>query len=266
MANPVLADNQFWLQIMGDHAIIIYENLAPLEAKEIQRAQEFLWRYTDLLDEARKDLPEDQVKKLIENALNATLDFRDYKLNLLTRMLTDVLRTTLTTAIVNHFVNEDNEYIYILGLYKDNTVPKFHPIHYNLFWLRDGFAHANFIENFISFPYVELRREASAFIPKLQALYNKALQFSEYLRTGLKDFPAMNQLSKDAYEQDRQLAEFIVDLEIKIEKKEVVMPLMILMLDHMYREECYYLTQLASVTGLQSPACDPAAPRKLLFV
>lgn len=266
MANPVLVDNQFWLQIMGDHAIIIYENLAPLEVKEIERAQEFLWLYTDLMDEARKDIPDDQVKKLIADALKVTLDFRDYKLHLLTRMLTDVIRTTLSTAIVNHFINEDNEYLYILGLYKDNTVPKFPPIHYNLFWIRDGFTHANFIENFISFPYVELRREIRSFIPRLQALYNKALQFSEYLRTGLKDFPAMGQLNKDAYEQDRLLAEFIIELERKIENKEVVIPLMILMLDHMYREECYYLTQLAGVTGLLPPVCDPAAPRKLIFV
>ncbi|MBM7716607.1 hypothetical protein JOC94_003628 [Bacillus thermophilus] len=34
-----------------------------------------------------------------------------------------------------------------------------------------------------------------------------------------------------------------------------------LMADHMFREECYYLTKLAESTKEQCPECDPTKPR-----
>lgn len=37
--------------------------------------------------------------------------------------------------------------------------------------------------------------------------------------------------------------------------------LMPLMADHMFREECYYLTQFSMKTNVSKPPCDPTAPR-----
>lgn len=34
-----------------------------------------------------------------------------------------------------------------------------------------------------------------------------------------------------------------------------------LMLDHMEREECYYLLKLSQAAGTQDPGCDPTHPR-----
>jgi len=31
--------------------------------------------------------------------------------------------------------------------------------------------------------------------------------------------------------------------------------------DHMYKEECYYLTKLDMVAGTKEPGCDPGKPR-----
>lgn len=33
------------------------------------------------------------------------------------------------------------------------------------------------------------------------------------------------------------------------------------MADHMFREECYYLTKLAMVAGTKNPTCDSTKPR-----
>ena len=33
------------------------------------------------------------------------------------------------------------------------------------------------------------------------------------------------------------------------------------MADHMFREECYYLTQLSLKTNVSKPPCDPTTPR-----
>jgi hypothetical protein len=43
-------------------------------------------------------------------------------------------------------------------------------------------------------------------------------------------------------------------MRISKEALGIIMPLM---LDHMYREECYYLTKLAEVSEVKRPECNP---------
>ncbi len=264
MPNPVAVDNQFWLQAMGDHAIIIYETLSPVETGEIQKAGDFISLFNNLLANAREAIGDKDIEKLKECAQKAIRDFRDFKLHILTRQLTGHIRIALPTAVINHMVNEADEYIYNLGLYTSNTIPQLHPIHYDLVWILDALGHANLIQSYTSYPFNDLVEEAGSFAHKLSILYNRTMEFAGYLRTGLKNFIALDQLHKEAFNQMRLFAEFFVDLELKISNKSIVVPLTVLFLDHMYREECYYLTRLASVTNQSLPACDPAAPRKIL--
>ncbi|MEG1797522.1 MAG: DUF2935 domain-containing protein [Clostridium sp.] len=45
-----------------------------------------------------------------------------------------------------------------------------------------------------------------------------------------------------------------------------VLVLMPLMLDHMYREACYYLTKLALVSNIECSNCKPDAPREITYI
>ena len=51
------------------------------------------------------------------------------------------------------------------------------------------------------------------------------------------------------------------DGQIEIIEKEILGTLSPLMADHMFREECYYLTKLAMVAGTKNPTCDPTKLR-----
>lgn len=56
----------------------------------------------------------------------------------------------------------------------------------------------------------------------------------------------------------RKFLEELKEMDIRLEALGTLSPLMI---DHMAREECYYLLKLSQVTALTPPACDPAKPR-----
>jgi len=50
----------------------------------------------------------------------------------------------------------------------------------------------------------------------------------------------------------------ILELRIRLEALGTLPPLDP---DHMFREECYYLTKLAQVGAVPFPKCDPTKPR-----
>lgn len=82
-----------------------------------------------------------------------------------------------------------------------------------------------------------------------------------YMRTGLNKFPALSKLNQDADEEMLCFKKFLKELEKLVKEKKVLGTLQPLMLDHIYREECYYLTKLSMVSEVKRPDCDPGEPR-----
>ena len=55
--------------------------------------------------------------------------------------------------------------------------------------------------------------------------------------------------------------EFLKELEIGVAEKKILSILSPLVPDHMFREECYYLTKLSMVANTKEPDCDPRKAR-----
>jgi len=55
--------------------------------------------------------------------------------------------------------------------------------------------------------------------------------------------------------------EFLKYIEAGILDKKILGVIAPLVPDHMFREECYYLTKLAMVSDIKEPRCDPGKPR-----
>ncbi|RYD05971.1 hypothetical protein N752_06920 [Desulforamulus aquiferis] len=54
---------------------------------------------------------------------------------------------------------------------------------------------------------------------------------------------------------------FLREIETLEISNQLLSTLTPLMPDHMFREECYYLTKLALASEVKQPACDPTKPR-----
>jgi hypothetical protein len=158
-------------------------------------------------------------------------------------------------------VNELEEYLFILNQVIQNKTKRDYALHYHLLWLLDGVGHATSISSNLDLTEKLLIKEANHFSKIFESLYLKAVEFCGYTRTGLSNFPALDDLNFTAEKEMLEFKKYLEMLLLKVSDKKTLGTIAPLVLDHMNREECYYLTKLASVSKTQIPNCDPTKPR-----
>lgn len=257
-----LFEHRFWLQIMGDHARFILQALAPAETENIEKAQYFRDVFDRQLKEARSSLSDAALEHLNRSAYRSIEEFRAFKLHLIRGHLTGKIRIGLSPSFINHMVNELEEYWRVLKtLMSGRPAPQFHPVHHHLLWLQDGFGHAASIAAETDFAEKRLIERSRAFEKTFIDFYLKAVEMAGFLRTNLQQFPALSRFNRQVELEMLAFQKFLKELEEMELSAEMLGTLTPLMADHMYREECYYLTKLAEVSAVPRPDCDPAAPR-----
>ncbi len=259
--STALFEHRFWLQILGDHGRFIYNTLSPSEIDKIEKAKYFIGIFDLLLDEARKPLSIDEIQRLTQKAYQHAKDIGEFKLQLLREHLVGEILIGLTPTFINHMVNELEEYLRILSFLLNNEVPTAHPLHYHNLWLPDAEGHAGAILCELDSVEKDLREKSKEFVIFFSDLYNKAHEFSGYLRTGLQEFPALHRLNNQVELKILLFMMFLKEIQELRISKEAVGTLMPLMPDHMFREECYYLIKLSQVSQINMPDCDPTKPR-----
>lgn len=257
----ILFEHRFWLQILGDHARFILQALSEEERNNIQKAEQFKHLFDNLLEQARMDLSEEELNRLNNAAYNAACGIRSFKLLIISEQLVGKIKINLSTTLLNHMVNEVEEYLFILSNIINRQTYLSHPIHYHRLWLWDGSAHAATISSTLDMSEKHLIQVSRKYREKFDDLHEKADEMKGYMRTGLNNFPALGRLTKDAYEEINSFKKFLKDLEKLISEKKVLATMRPLMADHMYREECYYQIKLSMVSEVKRPECDPGKPR-----
>ncbi|RAL26777.1 DUF2935 domain-containing protein [Thermoflavimicrobium daqui] len=232
-------EQSFWLQIMYDHTRFILDALSPKEKEEIKRAKALKKCFSEL---EQSPLDTSQLKSSYQS-VNELIKF---KLHILRRLLTNSISFNLTPTFVNHMINEAEEYLRILSCLVEGKAPQpLHPLHQHLLWLPDAAGHAEGIDEKLDGTEKTLKAKCRYFIHHFEDFYIKAVELSGYLRTRLKNFPALSRFYKDVELEITLFMNFLKELEEMGLNKEILGTMAPLMADHMYREERYYLTKLA---------------------
>ena len=260
-----LFEHRFWLQILGDHARFILGSLAPDETEAIAQAQRFIGLFDRLLTIARGQLNDLGLRRLSSEANDAAEALRQFKLELLRRHLVGMIHTSLPPTFFNHMLNELEEYMYLLGFLMEGKIPPtFNPVHYHLLWLLDAVGHADTLFTQLDAVEARLREISANYKIDFQNLYLKANEMSGYMRTGLEDFPALGKLSAEATTEMREFMDFLMEIHRLRVTKEALGTIDPLVPDHMFREECYYITKVNETAGVAKPDCDPTRPRTVV--
>lgn len=259
--NELLFEHRFWLQILGDHGRFILNELSPEETEEIKGARLFIETFDNLLQEAKANFGEEETIEFTRKIIKAAQELRAFKLNILRQHLIGRIKLGLSPTFINHMLNELEEYMRIMDCYIAKKIPKDHPVHHHLLWLLDGSGHAAAIALSLDEVEGKLRRKAEEFNRNFQELYMKALEMAGYLRTKIESFPALKRFNLEAELEMKMFMAFLREvMELRLEK-EALGTILPLMLDHMFREECYYLTKLSRDSEVKDPECDPTKPR-----
>jgi len=262
MDQEAMFEHRFWLQILGDHSRFIFNALAPTERTDIDHAAHFIHLFDGLLAQSRGFMDEAKFKELTESALHAALALRKFKLDLLDRQLTGRVVIGMSPTFINHMVNELEEYVRILNaLAQGYPVPQYGSLHHDLLWLSDAVGHAGSLAGDLDLTEKRLIKKSKKFEAHFQALYLKAIELTGYLRTLRDHYPSIGRFHEDVNMEMRIFMSFLQELEEMGLSDQLLSRLSPLVPDHMYREECYYLTKLAKCGEIPSPDCDPAKPR-----
>jgi hypothetical protein len=258
----LLFEHRFWLQILGDHARFIFTSLAPNEVDTIKEAKEFITLFDDLLCTARSNINKNELNEFTLITYKMSNKLRTFKLTLIERLISKRINIHLTPVFINHMVNELEEYIRIQELWMEDKDLNTTPLHYHMLWLQDGFGHAYAIASNLDMIEKQQIRISENFAKDFTDLYIKSVELAGFTRTGLCSFPSLDRLNEDAHKKMNLFMNFLKELKQEISSKEILSILMPLMLDHMYREECYYLTKLSMVSKVPCPNCKPDRPRE----
>jgi hypothetical protein len=256
-----LFELRFWLQILGDHAMLIRDDIAPGEAAEISRAEQFIQAFDKLLYSARLDLDDESIAALLQSVNPWTSQLRTYTLHLLQRSLTEDI--ILTPTFFNHMVNETEEAMRVFAALTSGQLPSPGPtIHQHLLWLQTAYGHAAGLTDEFDLVEKSWKNKSSEFEWYFQTFYIKAVELAGYIRTQLAEFPALRRFNQEVNTILLLFMKFLSEVEELFAGKELQATFSQLILDHMYREECYYLTKLSqAAAGVPCPNCDPTKPR-----
>lgn len=260
--DTTLMEHRFWLQIMGDHARFIFLSLAPIETEYLQRSQDFIISYDQLLEQSRRQLDDKELDVLNRQAYLLTNQFREFKLLLLTLTLSSAIKVHLSSTFFNDMLNELEEYMVVLNALMNGETILFHPIHYHLLWLPDAIGHAASVAANLDLIERDLIDKSDYYVMNFTDLSLKATMMNGYLRTQIPNFPALSRLNEQVDQMIQQFKEFLEYLRDHRIDGRVLGTLFPLMADHMAREECYYLWKLTLTAGLlKRPDCDPTRQR-----
>lgn len=262
MKEQALFEHRFWLQILGDHARFIYNALLPIEMQDIAIADSFMNQYDQLLEQVRMQVSDANLGHLTKQAYDLTLKFREFKLNLLDRLLLGQVKIGLPPTFLNHMVNELEEYFRILTtLLEGKPVPKYVPLHHDLLWLPDAAGHAAAIAMNLDLVEKRLIKKSEQFEQSFNEFYLKAIELAGYLRTLRAHYPSIAKFHSDVNLEMSVFMAFLKEVEELDLSAELLSRLNPLVPDHMYREECYYLLKLSQSGAVPPMNCDPTKPR-----
>ncbi|WP_210365136.1 DUF2935 domain-containing protein [Bacillus sp. REN3] len=255
-----LFEHRFWLQVLGDHARCIKGALESVEKEDLSTAQSFIENFDHLLS----TIGSTDLVELSFLADEEARKIRQFKLNLIAKMLTGKVEIHFGPTFVNHMVNEVEEYIRVLQyLKKKQKPPVFHELHHHSIWLLDAAGHAGAISSNLDQTEKKLKEKSDAYLKQFEDFYLKAVEMTGYLRTNLATFPAIQRMNSEVSLEIRLFMKFLDELK-EMEMAEMALGSFApLMADHMFREECYYLTKVAEATEMEMKKCDPGKPRVL---
>lgn len=251
----------FWLQIMGDHARFIKGSLSPDQGNMVMIAVNFIETYDRLLEKARQSST--MKEPIFSEITQITLSLRDFKRELLAERLKNTAVTALTPTYYNHMLNELEDFLKVVTDIKVGRQSTGGILGQHLLWSLDAAGHAASLGSDFDKVEYQLREGARKFEQSFDRFYIKAVELTGLFRS----CPPAAEPVLAAYngEMTNQMKAFMVyleDLQKGLLQQRVLGRLVPLIPDHMYREECYYLSKIAEhQPSLMILDCDPGRPR-----
>lgn len=241
MVQVSAAEHHFWLKMLSEHGILIYDHLSPHERQWIRTTEDFINRYASLARDVSMGLPWSY-----EDALELCRQFRTYKLALQRLRLDNAIILNYTPPVFNGMINELDEYTRLLTALVAGREPEAMPVFHHLFlWLPDQVGHAYLLANDLSTVELHLIQRTEQFRAEFNALYLTAVQMAGLARSAGPDFPALVRHVQDVARHVRDFYMLVQEADLLYSQRSLVSKVTRVLLQHHFPESRYFLQKLA---------------------
>ncbi len=255
--NSNILDNKFWLSFLKANAQYVLYTLSYIHTKEIEQAQDLVKRFDGLHQRTLENITDEQLKQINREAYQTAQDLREFILHILKGKINNSIIIYLLPTQLNNMVNRTEEYLNMMAAYMQNSTPELSPIHLNLAWLMDAYTQAESISNNVDVTFKGVQTKAAQFANEINALFMRTLLLKGIQRTGLTQFPAIDQLSQDTAYQMQSFYDFIEELRVLTKENKLFGTIYPILFDQIQRETCYYHAKLSQASSLPPPDCNP---------
>lgn len=254
--------NRFWLNILADNSLVIYNAFSPANVEDARYAKELANRLDNLSSRAEQNLTGDQLTQFNSDAYTAIQNYRLFLITILNTILTKRIHFDLKPEMVNDMINMAEYYTYLLSTFMRGKQPAFNPILEDIFWLPTFVKQNIYIADNIG-QYDSIYRERAK---KFAYVFNEnleiAMELQGFTRIGKTDFPVVKEHHKLMQEIMTNYYEYLSNLITLVDENKVPGSLSVLFLDRSRRLACFYLINLSIINNNKKPICEPYAHRR----
>ncbi|MCS1352052.1 DUF2935 domain-containing protein [Mechercharimyces sp. CAU 1602] len=251
MELSVWQEHRFWLGVLDDHAVFVYDFLAPKEKEWVQAAEEYNARFRLLESELMKIQREAPAssQEMIEFARRAypvvtgyyELESRIQRL----RIMNDI-QISLTPTYFNGTLAENDEYIRMLKYYTNGQVPpRLSLVDLSDLWLTDQYGHASLLFFDLDLIEGDILARTNKFRDQFATLLLQNRAIKGYLRMQEQGFPRQEKLAYVTATTVNEFYRFVEYVVREYELERLMNRTSLRFLEHHLPESCYFLKKLS---------------------
>lgn len=253
-------EHQFWLEILEDHALFIFDYLASNEKKFIETAKQYMIAFNQLrtaLDSINRDLAsnsEANARKINPVAIG----YYQFEGHLQQLRIKNQVNLNLVPSYLNGTLNENEEYIRLLTFYiKGKSAPALSLVDLLDLWLEDQLGHAALLIDLLDPVELELVRQAEQYKKEFSAYIVKNDAMKGFLRFTPPGFPAQKHFAREVIETVIGFTQLVKKVVQLYECEELLNSTTLRFILHHFPEACYFLKKLHPYTPeVQIPDCS----------
>ena len=247
----VYEEHLFWIEILGDHAHFLFDNLSPSETPWIRQAGEYIRAFR----QARQDLEQlppdtpvtsEAMKRFSAAVYPTALGYFQLEGTVQSRRLLNQINVNLTPTYFNGTLNENQEYLRLLGYYiRGQAAPELPLVGLLSLWLEDQLGHAVLLRNVLDPVEAGLSEKSAEYARTFEAHMIKNQAIQRYLRFIQPGFPAQQQFASEVFVTVEGFYRFVQTVIARYRHAQVITRTTLRFLEHHLPETCYFLRKLA---------------------
>lgn len=248
----VWEEHAFWLPILQDHAIFVFDYLAPYEQQWISAAEHYIRSFGGLIDRLNEipkdeDVTSERMIAFAKEAWPVAKGYYDLEGNLQSQRINNAVQVSLSPTYFNGTLNENQEYLRLLSYYmQSQTAPPLSLVQLLDLWLDDQLGHAILLRNSLDPIEQEIIQRIDLYSAKFESFIVQNHQMKGYLRFSPPGIRRQQLMAHEVGVTVLEMNSFISMVVSRYQNSEVLNKTTLRFLEHHFPETCYFIIQLSA--------------------